>query len=214
MTKTEALQAIHEAHLYAILDTGYSQPENWPALTQSLIKGGVGVIQIRAKDSTPEEITQWAKEVLKARSDAQVPLIINDHPQLVPLTGAEGCHIGQDDGPLSDARELAGDQAMVGRSTHSLEQSREAEKEGFDYIGFGPIFATPTKPTYQPIGMDDIATVSRERQIPWFCIGGVKRDNVAQLKSAGAKAVVIVSGLLLADSPEAYAQDVVHTLKR
>lgn len=212
MNRTDALAALSKARLYGILDTGYSEPSDWPRLAGELIRGGVGILQIRAKQSTQDEIIHWTRAVLAVTQPAGVPLIINDHPALVPLTGVEGCHIGQDDGTVAHARALAGAAALVGKSTHSLGQAEDTAKEAPDYIGFGPIFATATKPDYIPIGPEQIRSMTERIQLPAFCIGGIKRENTAQLAALGARRVVIVSGLLLAPDPAAYARSVLALL--
>jgi thiamine-phosphate pyrophosphorylase len=104
------------------------------------------------------------------------------------------------------AREKAGRPVLVGKSTHTLEQARAAQSEGTDYIGFGPIFATPTKPDYQAIGLGDIKQVHADVSLPIFCIGGINMDNLQQVIEAGAKRVVMVSALLKADSIVDYAR--------
>jgi thiamine-phosphate pyrophosphorylase len=96
----------------------------------------------------------------------------------------------------------------VGKSTHNLDQAIRAFHEGADYIGFGPIFTTPTKPDYAPVGLDEIEKVHAAVQIPIFCIGGIKLDNLAEVIEAGARRVVIVSGLLLAKEISAYGRAV------
>lgn len=214
MTRTAALAALHKARLYAILDTGYSKPEDWPALGRQLIDGGAGIVQIRAKGASRDDIVRWSAPVIPLFHAAGIPLILNDYPDLVPVTGAAGCHVGQDDIAVAEARSLAGPEAIIGKSTHSLAQAVAGEAEGPDYLGFGPIFATPTKPTYVPIGMDDIAEAGRRVSIPWFCIGGIKKENTATLAVAGAQRVVIVSGLLTAPDPAAYAREVLKELNR
>jgi thiamine-phosphate pyrophosphorylase len=125
----------------------------------------------------------------------------------VQESGAAGAHVGQDDLSLADARKFAGDQAIIGKSTHSLAQAVAAQREGADYIGFGPLFATPTKPDYTPIGLDEIRAVHQLVSLPIFCIGGIKRENLPEVLAAGAQRVVIVSGILLAEDPEAYSRD-------
>lgn len=212
MKRTDSLAALSKARLYGILDTGYSEPTAWPRLAGELIRGGVGILQIRAKKSTQAEIIHWTRTVLAVTQPAGVPLIINDHPALVPLTGAEGCHIGQDDGTVVEARSLAGADALVGKSTHTLAQAEATAREAPDYIGFGPIFATATKPDYVPIGPGQIRTMTQKIGLPAFCIGGIKKENTAQLAALGARRVVIVSGLLLAPDPADYARSVLELL--
>jgi thiamine-phosphate pyrophosphorylase len=204
--------ALTAARLYGILDTGYAPPADWPRLALALIRGGVGVLQIRAKNHTPDEIARWTESVLPITRGAAIPLIINDHPALVPQTGADGCHVGQDGGPLAEARALAGPGALVGRSTHSLDQARAAQDEGADYIGFGPIFPTPTKPGRQAIGPEAIRAMSESIALPAFCIGGIHPGNLRSLVALGARRVVIVSALLMAPDPEATAREALGLL--
>lgn len=208
MTLPEARAALQGAVLYGILDTGYSDPGQWPALAGKLIRGGVQILQVRAKNSRPEEIVAWSLALRPVLDANPVPLIINDHPGLVRPCQADGCHIGQDDMAVEEARNRAGSECLVGKSSHSLAQALSAAAEKPDYLGFGPLFATPTKPTYQAIGLDLIRKADSQLDLPYFCIGGIKLENLARITAAGARRVVIVSGLLTAEDPEAYARSV------
>jgi thiamine-phosphate pyrophosphorylase len=198
---------LEAARLYGILDLGYVAPGDALEMAERLLAARIDVLQLRAKRSSEAEIVLLALDLVPLCRAAGVPFILNDHPYLVPETGADGVHIGQDDGPLADARLAAGDGKIVGRSTHSVEQARAAWAEGADYIGFGPLFATPTKPDYTPIGLADIAVVQNESPVPVFCIGGIKRENLPAVVAAGARRVVIVTGLLHAEDLPAYATD-------
>lgn len=142
-------------------------------------------------------------QLLQITRRGDVPLIINDYPEIAAAIGAEGVHVGQDDVPVEGVRRVVGENRIVGKSTHSVEQARQAAAERVDYIGFGPLFATPTKPEYPAIGMDDIATVHSELSLPIFCIGGIKKENLATVVAHGARRAVIVSGWLLSDDPAA-----------
>jgi thiamine-phosphate pyrophosphorylase len=124
----------------------------------------------------------------------------------------EGVHVGQDDDSIEVARRKAGRHILVGKSTHSLKQALAAQREGADYIGFGPIFATPTKPDYAPIGLADIGRVHAEVSLPIFCIGGINIDNLQSVIGAGAKRVVMVSALLKTHSIVDYARCVTDML--
>ncbi|HEY8898857.1 MAG TPA: thiamine phosphate synthase, partial [Chthoniobacterales bacterium] len=176
-----------DAKLYGILDLGYVAADRAVDMAARMVAGGIDVLQIRAKGASEAEILALTNAVAPICGTARVPLFINDYPGLVAASGVDGVHIGQDDGSIAAARELAGPGALVGRSTHSLEQARAAWAEGADYIGFGPLFATPTKPDYPPIGTEDIATVFRESPVPVFCIGGIKRENLPAVVAAGAR---------------------------
>ena len=201
------MNPLSDCRLYGILDLGYVAPANAVETAGQMIAGGVDILQIRAKGMLAPDIVALATQVRPLTEGAGVPLIINDHPFLVPRTDADGAHIGQDDGPLAAARAKTGVGKLVGRSTHSIEQALAARDEGADYLGFGPLFATPTKPDYAPIGLADIARVHEAiMDRPIFCIGGVKLENLRQILDAGARRVVIVSGLLLADDVAGYAR--------
>lgn len=186
--------------LYCILDLGYVAGPDVAATAAALLAGGAGLLQLRAKNHGLDAIRGIAATLLPLCRAAGVPFILNDHPALAAELGADGVHLGQDDGPHAAAREALGPGKLIGRSTHSLAQARAALAEGFDYIGFGPLFATPTKPGRPAIGLQDIAAMEREvgSRIPAFCIGGIKRSNLTEVLAAGARRVVIVSDLLQA----------------
>jgi thiamine-phosphate pyrophosphorylase len=206
------MQASHDlsqARLYGILDLGYVSAEAAPYTAELLLKSGVDILQLRAKDSTPTEVETLGRQVLPLAREAGVPFIINDFPAVVASIGADGVHVGQDDMSIADTRKIIGSNKIVGKSTHSLEQAIAAQAEGADYIGFGPLFATPTKPGRPAIGTGDVAAAHEQvREIPIFCIGGVKLENLPALVEAGARRVVIVSGILQADDPVQYICEV------
>jgi thiamine-phosphate pyrophosphorylase len=199
------LKALAACHLYGILDTGYLAARNLETVAKAMLEGGVEILQLRAKDYDEEDIQTLAEALVPIAEKAGVPFIINDFPEIVPAVGAHGAHVGQDDRPIADARwragrALAGEvpPVLIGKSTHSLEQAVAAQAEGADYIGFGPLFATPTKPGRPAIGLQDIVRVHELVTIPIFCIGGIKLENLPEIIAAGARRVVIVSGILQA----------------
>ncbi len=191
--------------LYAILDLGYVAAENAESTTAALLAGGADFLQLRAKGHPPAEIEALARRLLPLCRAAGIPFIVNDHPAIAAAVDADGVHLGQDDGPLAPVRELLGPGKLIGRSTHAPEQARAALEEGFDYIGFGPLFPTPTKLGRPGIGLADLAAVQAEvgSRLPVFAIGGIRRDNLAGILAAGARNVVIVSDLLTAPDIEA-----------
>jgi thiamine-phosphate pyrophosphorylase len=123
-------------------------------------------------------------------------------------------HVGQDDLSVDTAREQAGAEVLVGKSTHSLEQAIAAEREGPDYIGVGPLFATPTKPDYKPVGLELIGQVAAQVRVPQFCIGGVNERTLPEVLAAGAKRIVIVSDLLGSADIPAYCRRIRDMLQR
>ncbi len=202
------LSRLETARLYAIVDTGYVALDRIPFVTEQLVAGGVDLIQLRAKKlalAQTAELGHRMREVIPSRGAL---FILNDHPELVAPTGADGIHVGQDDLSVAEARRLAGGEILVGKSTHSLAQAIAAEKEEADYIGVGPIFATPTKPDYVPVGPDLIAQVRAAVRVPQFCIGGVNEQTLPEVLAAGASRIVIVSALLQSGDIPAYCRRV------
>ena len=205
---------MYDPRLYAILDLGYVAVEDAVEKTIALLDGGADLLQLRAKGVGRDTIRKVALQLMPLCYEAEVPFILNDDANLAAELDVDGLHIGQDDGSYADARSIVGDDMLIGRSTHSLEQARAALEESFDYIGFGPLFPTPTKQGRPGIGMQDIARMEEEvgSEIPAFCIGGIKRDNLDEVLAAGARRVVIVSDLLTAEDTTAATAEVFSRL--
>jgi thiamine-phosphate pyrophosphorylase len=201
------MRGLRECRLYGIIDLGYiPQPRDCARIAEQMVGGGVDLIQLRGKGKSIDELVNLASEIHEITARSETPLIVNDHAEVAAQVPVEGVHVGQDDTSILLARQKAGRDLIVGKSTHSLSQARTARSEGADYIGFGPIFATPTKPDYKPVGLGDIRQVHIELSIPIFCIGGINIDNLQQVIDAGAKRVVMVSALLKARSIVDYAR--------
>ncbi|MDA7922364.1 thiamine phosphate synthase [Verrucomicrobiales bacterium] len=204
-----ARSTLFEAKLYGIVDLGYAKPDTLVSVTRQMIEGGVDVIQLRAKGHSESEIEGWGRELLPLCRDGGVPFVINDFAEVAAAIGADGIHVGQDDTSMDEVRAIVGEEMLVGRSSHSVEQAAKAAADPrTDCIGFGPLFSTPTKPTYVPIGTTEIQAVhAAHPDLPIFCIGGIKKENLNEVISAGAKRAVIVSGILQAPSIAAYVRE-------
>jgi thiamine-phosphate pyrophosphorylase len=200
------MRALRECRFYGIIDLGYVDVGDCNRIAEQMVTGGVDLIQIRGKKESIEELVNLASEIHEITARSDTPLIVNDHAEIAARVPVEGVHVGQDDDSILVARQKAGRDLIIGKSTHNLAQACAAQGEGADYIGFGPIFATPTKPDYKPIGLSDIRQVHLDVSIPIFCIGGINIDNLQQVIDAGAKRVVMVSALLKAHSIVDYAR--------
>jgi len=200
---------IASCRLYGFIDTAYVDDLDPAEVARELIAGGVDIIQVRAKDRTHAERVDLGLRIVSAAFQYHVPVIINDDIEAAFETGADGVHLGQLDWTAiqRDERvERLANMRIVGRSTHSLEQALAAERDGADYIGVGPVFATATKPGAKPVGVELIREVVAQVKIPFFAIGGITLDNIDQVLEAGATRVAVVSALLKApDSTEAAA---------
>lgn len=203
-----ARSTLFHAKLYGIIDLGYAAPSALIRVTAEMIEGGIDVVQLRAKGHNPEEVERWGAALLPICREGGVPFFINDHAEIAASIGADGIHVGQDDASMDEVRAIVGDAMLVGRSTHSPAQAAAAAADPrTDCIGFGPLFATPTKPTYEPIGTAEIREVhALYPDLPIFCIGGIKKESLPDLVAAGAKRAVIVSGILQAKDIAAYVR--------
>jgi len=189
-----------QARLYAIVDFGYVAENDMEHVTEALISGGADIVQLRAKGIAPDIVSTAARKTIPLCKAAGIPFILNDYPEMAVALGADGVHIGQDDGAIADVRKIVGKGMLIGRSTHSLAQAKQALEDGADYIGFGPLFPTPTKAGRPAIGLDEVLEMEAlvGKHLPAFCIGGIKPENLGQVMSAGASRCVVVSHLLTA----------------
>ena len=185
--------------LYTILDPeqiGTSSPD---AVLHQLLLGGAKIIQLRAKSMSSQNFIQLAKKSRDLTLSFDCKLIVNDRIDVALGSAADGVHLGQEDLPLEIGRKLLGEK-IVGVSTHSLEQAKEAEANGADYIGFGPIFSTATKNTgYTARGLEMLARIRAAVALPIVAIGGITEANIQQVWRAGAESAAIISDILKAD---------------
>jgi thiamine-phosphate diphosphorylase len=129
-------------------------------------------------------------------------LIVNDHPDIALAADADGVHLGQDDLPVKEARKIMGKNRIIGISTHTVEQARDADRDGADYIGFGPVFHTTTKDAGRPKGIEMLREIKRQVRIPVVAIGGITTENIRPVLEAGADAVAVASAMLRGDIEE------------
>jgi thiamine-phosphate pyrophosphorylase len=195
------MKPIKNARLYVILDTGYVPKEHLLDMARLVIKGGADILQLRAKAESDEEILRIAPPIRDLAGASGIPLIINDRPAIAGQLDAAGVHVGQDDMSVADARQTMRIKGTVGKSTHSEQQIAQTLAEKPDYIAVGPVFATPTKPDYSPVGLGLVRYAAEHVKIPFFCIGGIKLENVDEVIATGARRIVVVSGILLASDP-------------
>lgn len=192
------------SNVYVIADLGYLELSRLGSFVRQILPARPAYVQLRAKGHEAESLSTHAAELQSMCRDYGVKFILNDHVALAKHLGLDGVHIGQDDGNYRQVREYMGQQAVIGRSTHSLAQAATALAEGFDYIGFGPLYPTPTKAGRACIGLDDVQEVNAlgaaaDKQV--FCIGGIKPGNLSEVNAAGARNVVVVSWLLQQPDP-------------
>jgi thiamine-phosphate pyrophosphorylase len=163
-------------------------------MTSAVLDAGVTFVQYREKEKTRRQIYEEALRLRELTRSYGAALIINDHADIALAVDADGVHLGQDDLPLMEARKIMHNK-IVGISTHGLQQAREAEAGGADYIGFGPIFHTTTKDAGAPMGADSIRLIKRNVGVPLVAIGGIHPADVGSVFEAGADAVAVATAI-------------------
>lgn len=182
--------------LYLIIDKKTAAKSNPSAIAKRVRKSGVGIIQLRDKLSEKEVIVKDALSLRKLLLDCNILFIVNDYLDVAKIVDADGLHIGQSDTSIELARSILGPDKIIGVSCHDLKQALLAQKRGADYIGIGPIFPTPTKPEYRPIGLKLIGNLRKRMKIPFFVIGDVNLNNLRQILSSGAQRVAVCRAIL------------------
>jgi thiamine-phosphate pyrophosphorylase len=194
--------------LYPIFDPEQTTGRSAEMVLDQLLAGGAKILQLRVKNMTTRDFFHLAKQARDLTRRSACSLIINDRVDIALACGADGVHLGQEDLPLPAARKLMG-KRIIGISTHSLEQAREAERGGADYIGFGPMFGTTTKDTgYSARGIDMLRQIRDRVRVPIVAIGGITEMNVSEVWQGGADSAAIISDILRTENVTGKLQSV------
>jgi len=195
-------QLLAQCHLYLVS----SPVPGLEAVVAAALGAGVRLVQYRAKDGEPIDDSQRLQQCRQLRqlcASHGALFIVNDRIDLALAVEADGVHLGQGDLPPAVARQLLGPERLIGRSTQSIDQLRQAVADGCDYLGVGPVNATPTKPGREPVGLDYVRQAAAESPIPFFAIGGLECTNIEAVRQAGAQRVAVVRAITAAADPAA-----------
>ena len=191
------MRKIPDTDLYAITDSRLSLGRSLEVVVKELLAADVKIIQYREKHKKSGEMLKECQMLRQMTARAGAFFIVNDHVDIAALVKADGVHIGQEDIPIAQVRELVGDDCAVGLSTHSPEQAAAAIRDGADYLGVGPLFATQTKEDVcEPVGLAYLEYVASSYSIPFVAIGGIKRHNIAEVVKRGGRCCCLVSELV------------------
>jgi thiamine-phosphate pyrophosphorylase len=216
VVKSSPVKPLADCRLYAFIDTAYFHGRPPEVFAQQLCDGGADMVQLRAKKSTPDEIRRMAEAILPVTRRADVGLVINDHLDIARETGADFCHLGQEDffdAGHTHVSQLKGRDAAlrrphgalgehtlpelgIGLSTHSPEQAARALAAGPDYLAIGPVYLTRTKPNAKPVTLEYVRWAAANVNIPWFAIGGINLRTLDEVLAAGAKRICVVAAIL------------------
>ena len=198
------------ARLYLVCGSSTDAPpteDALPALLRGAIAGGVEIVQLREKHLPDEELVAVANAARALCERLGALLIVNDRPLVAREVSADGVHVGQDDMPVAEVRELVGPDLLIGLSTHSPEEIDAVDAGLVDYIGVGPVHATPTKPGRPAVGLELVRYAAAHAPVPFFAIGGIDAANAPEAIDAGARRLCVLRAIAAADDPERAARE-------
>ena len=198
--------------LYLLVTESLCHHGSGPAIRQTL-EAGVRIVQLREKELPDRPLLETARRIRTWTREADALFIMNDRPDLAVLAEADGVHVGQEELTVREARRIVGPHRLVGVSTHTIEQARQAVLDGADYLGVGPCFATSTKSFEQLAGLDFVRQVAAEITLPWFAIGGISAANIAAVHAAGASRVAVSSAICSSPTPGRSATELLTGLR-
>jgi len=199
--------------LYLVTDRALARGRSILEIVKAAVDGGATVVQLREKHCSTREFIEQALAIADFLEARGVPLIINDRLDVAQAVEADGVHLGQTDMPLAMAKSILGDSMIIGISAESIEDAIAAENGGADYLGVSPIYTTPTKTdTAPPLGPAGLREIRKAVKLPLVGIGGLNRDNSAEVIRSGADGVAVVSAIMAADDPEAAASALKHII--
>lgn len=201
--------------LYLITDRTQAAGRELPAVVANALAGGVRSVQLRDKDLSTRQLFELAMQlrVITRRHNAR--LLINDRIDIALAVGADGVHIGAGSLPVPDVRRLLGPEYLVGYSAHAVGEALQAERDGADFVTFGPIYQTPSKLEYgEPLGVPRLAEAVNSLGIPVFALGGVKETSIPEVMATGCQGVALISAVISAADPQAAATSLLEKIEK
>ena len=196
--------------IYVITDEELSPGKTHAEIAAAALEGGARIIQIRDKTASDRKFFEDALEIRQLTKNAGALFFINDRVHIAAAVGADGINIGQNDLPIAAAREILGKETIIGVSAETIEQAIQAEKDGADYVGFGPVFPTSTKLDAGPVsGLDILKQVCKNVKIPVVAIGGICLGNIASVSLTNAACAAVVSAIVCADDMAGVTTDLI-----
>jgi len=198
--------------LYVITDKKLISRGRFIETVEKSIRGGANIVQLREKDTPEDEIIELGTELLKVTQKYNVPLIINDSPELAKKIGADGVHLGGDDSSIATARKLLGEEAIIGVTCYNeINRGLYAVENGADYVAFGTPYYTPTKPQRQPTSIETLKeAVKLISSIPVFAIGGITKENAGPILETGVNGIAVITSIYGSTDPESAARELVN----
>jgi thiamine-phosphate pyrophosphorylase len=202
-------------NLYLITDRMQTAGRELPAVVAASLRGGLRAVQLREKDLTAGRLFEHAVELRQLTRDYGAKLLINDRIDVALAVDADGVHLGKVGVPVREARRVLGGECLIGYSAHSAVEALQAQHDGADFVTLGPVYHTASKAQYgAPLGLSAVAEAARMMSIPVFALGGVKHASVAEVMSAGAHGVAVISAIMAAPDPKIETEALLRTIAR
>lgn len=198
MLKSELLK---ESGIYLVTDRRALKGKDIIATLSRSLEAGIDIVQLRDKEASDREFFDIGRKIKNLLRRKKTLFVIDDRVEMALALDSDGVHLGQDDMPVAVVRKMLGRRKIIGLSTHSIDQMRAAVKKDVDYISIGPVFPTPTKPDYRPVGLELVRIAAKESRIPFVAIGGIDETNIEGVVAAGAKRIAVVRAILSAEDP-------------
>jgi len=201
--------------LYLITDRMQTAGRALPAVVADALRGGLRAVQLREKDLAAGQLFELAVELRQLTRQYGAKLLINDRIDVALAVAADGVHLGKAGLPVPEARRMLGSERLIGYSAHSADEALQAQLAGADFVTLGPVYHTPSKAQYgEPLGLSALSEAARVVTIPVFALGGVKHASVAEVLSAGAHGVALISAIMVAPNPRAETESLLRTITR
>lgn len=199
--------------LYLITDRMQTAGRSLPAVVADALRGGLRALQLREKDLTAGQLFELAAELRQLTREYGAKLLINDRIDVALAVAADGVHLGKGGLPVAEARRILGGARLIGYSAHSADEAVRAQCDGADFVTLGPVYHTPSKALYgEPLGLNALTEAAGVVTIPVFALGGIKQSSVAEVLSAGAQGVALISAIMAAPDPTLETESLLRTI--
>lgn len=199
--------------LYAVTDAAWTGEKTLMEQTEEAMKGGITFLQLREKHLPEAAFLKEAIEIRDLARKYQIPFVINDNIEIAQKAEADGVHVGQDDMPVEEVRQILGPDKIIGVSAHNVEEAVRAEQGGADYLGVGAVYPTSTKENTSAVSMEEMKKICQTVSIPVVAIGGIKKDNMNVLTGTGVDGIAVVSAIFAAKDIRKAARELLEAVK-